>query len=119
MTFEARVPLRFTTGAVDAGTHVNLSAVRSEGSCLWIAGDETATVERLSLDDPAFDDPALDDSGYGKHVTFPLADAVALPGGPADEVDVEGLARQGPYLWAVGSHSVRRKRIKARHDEAK
>ncbi len=109
MTFEARVPLRFTSGAVDAGTHVNLSAVRSEGACLWIAGDETATVERLSLED----------SGYGKHVTFPFAEVVALPGGPANEVDVEGMARQGPYLWAVGSHSARRKRIKARHDAAK
>lgn len=111
MTFEARVPLRFTTGAVDAGTHVNLSGVRSEGSCLWIADDETATVERLSLDDSG--------SGYGNHVKFPLADVVALPGGPADEVDVEGMARQGPYLWAVGSHSARRKKIKKGHDEAK
>lgn len=109
MTLEARVPLRFATDAVDARTHVNLSAVRSEGSCLWIAGDETATVERLSSIG----------SGYGDHVTFPLADMVLLPGGSADEVDVEGMARQGPYLWAVGSHSTRRKRIKNKHNEAK
>jgi hypothetical protein len=104
-----RIPLRFAPHAVDTGTHTNLSAVRSDGRCLWIAGDETATVERLT---------ELD-FGYGDHVTFRLADAVALPGGPDDEVDVEGLARHGPYLWAVGSHSRRRKRIKTKHDDAK
>ncbi|MGH3917357.1 MAG: DUF3616 domain-containing protein [Pseudonocardiaceae bacterium] len=109
MTLETRVPLRFTVDAVDAQTHMNLSAVRSEGHCLWIAGDETATVERLS--------PV--DSGYGDQVSFALADVVMLPGEPADEVDVEGMARHGPYLWAVGSHSTRRKRIKSRHSEAK
>ena len=101
-----QVPLRFAQHAVDAQTHVNLSAVRTEGTCLWIAGDETATVERLTADD----------TGYGKHVTFRLADVLTLPGGPDDEADVEGLARHGPYLWAVGSHSSRRKRIKAKHD---
>lgn len=113
MTLEARVPLRFAAGAVDARTHVNLSAVRSEGSCLWIGGDETATVERLSPLGAGYG------SGYGNHVTFSLADLVALPGGRADEVDVEGMARHGPYLWAVGSHSARRKRIKDKHGDGK
>jgi Protein of unknown function (DUF3616) len=106
---EARIPLRFAEHAVDAETHVNLSAVRSDGTCLWIAGDETATVERLTTFDP----------GYAHHVTFPLAGLIDLPGGPQDEGDIEGLARQGPYLWAVGSHSCRRKRIKGRHDDDK
>jgi hypothetical protein len=108
-TPQAQVPLRFTASAVDAATHVNLSAVRSDGPCLWIAGDETATVERFT------------DLGgaYGDQVTFPLAEVLDLPGGPADEVDVEGLARQGPYLWAVGSHSSRRKQIKDKHDDEK
>jgi hypothetical protein len=101
-----QIPLRFGQHAVDALTHVNLSAVRTDGSCLWIAGDETATVERLTVEG----------EGYGKHVTFRLADVLTLPSGPEDEVDVEGLARHGPYLWAVGSHSSRRKRIKAKHE---
>ena len=104
-----QVPLRFAEHAVDAQTHVNLSAIRPDGACLWIAGDETATVERLTADG----------TGYGKHATFRLADVVTLPGGPEDEVDVEGLARHGPYLWAVGSHSSRRKRIKAKHEGEK
>ncbi|MDQ4105194.1 MAG: DUF3616 domain-containing protein, partial [Actinomycetota bacterium] len=43
-----QIPLRFGQDAVDAQTHVNLSAVRPDGACLWIAGDETATVERLT-----------------------------------------------------------------------
>ncbi len=101
-----QVPLRFAQHALDAQTHVNLSAVRPDGTCLWIAGDETATVERLTADG----------SGYGQHVTFRLADVLALPGGPEEEVDVEGLARHGPYLWVIGSHSSRRKRIKAKHE---
>ncbi|MGH4018098.1 MAG: DUF3616 domain-containing protein [Pseudonocardiaceae bacterium] len=110
MSPSRQVPLRFAEHAVDAQTHVNLSAVRSDSRCLWIGGDETATVERLT---------AQADGGYGAHATFPLADAVALPGGRDDEVDIEGLARRGPYLWAVGSHSRKRKRIKRKHDDAK
>ncbi|MGH3886331.1 MAG: DUF3616 domain-containing protein [Pseudonocardiaceae bacterium] len=104
-----QIPLRFAQHAVDAQTHVNLSAVRPDGTFLWIAGDETATVERLTADG----------TGYGKHTTFRLADVLTLPGGPEEEVDVEGLARHGPYLWAVGSHSSRRKRIKAKHEGEK
>jgi Protein of unknown function (DUF3616) len=104
-----QIPLRFTEGAVEALTHVNLSAVRLDGTCLWIAGDETATVERLSVEG----------AGYGEHATFRLADVLTLPGGPDDEADVEGLARHGPYLWVVGSHSSRRKQIKAKHDGEK
>jgi len=109
MTLIRQVPLRFAEHAVEAKTHVNLSAVRTDGHCLWIAGDETATVERLTAQG----------EGYGGHVTFLLADVLPLPGGPDDEVDVEGLARRGPYLWAVGSHSRKRKRIKRKHDDAK
>lgn len=104
-----RLPLRFAEHAVDAETHVNLSAVRADGRCLWIAGDETATVERL----------AANTDGYGTHRTFPLADVVTLPGERHDEIDIEGLGRHGPYLWAVGSHSRKRKRIKRKHGDAK
>lgn len=101
-----QVPLRFADHALEALTHVNLSAIRPDGTCLWIAGDETASVERLNVDG----------AGFGEHTTFRLADVLTLPGGPDDEVDVEGLARHGPYLWAVGSHSSRRRQIKAKHD---
>jgi hypothetical protein len=43
-----------------------------------------------------------------------------LPGADADEeADIEGLARDGAFLWAVGSHSLRRRQIKARQDGEK
>jgi Protein of unknown function (DUF3616) len=107
---ERRIPLRFAGDAVRSATHLNLSAVWADGDHLWVAGDETATVERLTL---------TDTGAYADHVTFSLADVVTLPGDPEDEVDVEGLARHGPYLWAVGSHASKRKKIKARHSDAK
>lgn len=109
MKVERQVALRFHPEAVAAETHVNLSAVRSDGSHLWLAGDETATVERLTLDD----------DGFGAPRTFQLADLVDLPGPPDEEADIEGLARSGEYLWAVGSHSLVRKRVKSSHSDAK
>ncbi|GAA5157115.1 DUF3616 domain-containing protein [Pseudonocardia eucalypti] len=107
MQIERRVALRFHPDAVAANTHVNLSAVRSDGDCLWLAGDETATVERLRADS----------DGYGEQRVFPLAELVDLPGPPEEEADIEGLARSGGYLWAVGSHSLVRRRVKAEHSD--
>jgi uncharacterized protein DUF3616 len=110
MSLERTVRLSFTSDSRAAGTHTNLSAVRCDEGVLWVAGDETATIERLTADDPAHPQE------YGGQTTFRLADLVDLPGGDADEeADVEGLARSGPYLWAVGSHSLRRRRIKPKH----
>jgi hypothetical protein len=110
MTLERTVRLRFGDLSRAATTHTNLSAVRVDGRVLWIAGDETATVERLVADDPARP------TEYADEQTFRLADFVDLPGADADEeADIEGLARTGDFLWAVGSHSLRRKQIKERH----
>ena len=114
MTLVRTVRLRFGHLSRAATTHTNLSAVRVDGRVLWIAGDETATVERLVADDPTFP------SEYADEQTFRLADFVNLPGADADEeADIEGLARTGHFLWAVGSHSLRRRQIKARHAGAK
>jgi hypothetical protein len=110
MTLVRTVRLRFGQLSRAAATHTNLSAVRVDGRVLWIAGDETATVERLVADDPAHP------SEYADEQTFRLADFVDLPGADADEeADIEGLARTGHFLWAVGSHSLRRRQIKPRH----
>ena len=108
-TVEKTVALRFTSASQELETHTNLSAVRSDGAVLWVAGDETATVERL----------VAEDGGWGDQRSFALADLVDLPGAADEEADVEGLARDGGYLWAVGSHSLRRKRVKDKHDGAK
>jgi uncharacterized protein DUF3616 len=114
MTVDYTVRLRFSDDSRTAATHTNLSAVRLDGPVLWIAGDETATVERLLADQP---ERAAE---FGDEATFRLADFVDLPGEDADEeADVEGLARSGPFLWAVGSHSLRRKQIKQQHEGAK
>lgn len=108
-----RVELHFHGDTVAAGNHHNLSAVRVEGDVLWLAGDETATLERLVLDDPL-----APTRGDGQR-TYSLADLVDLPGPPEEEADLEGLARSGDWLWTIGSHSLVRKRIKPQHSEAK
>src|SRR4051812_22014015 len=115
VTVERTVELHFAESARSAGTHTNLSAVRSDGPVLWVAGDETATIERLIADDP--ERPGR----YAHQTSVRLADFVDLPGSADDEeeADVEGLARHGSFLWAVGSHSLRRKRIKPRHGDEK
>ena len=110
MTVERTVRLHFDEHARDAGTHTNLSAVRSDGAVLWLAGDETATIERLVADD------AGTPTTYDRQTSYRLADLVDLPGDDADEeADVEGIARQGHFLWATGSHSLRRRQIKQQH----
>ncbi|MFC5996544.1 DUF3616 domain-containing protein [Pseudonocardia hispaniensis] len=113
MDIAGRVELVFSGEAVRTGNHVNLSAVRTEGEHLWLAGDETATIERLVLDSPSAPTRA------GQQRSFPLADYVDLPGPPEEEADIEGIARSGGWLWAVGSHSVARRKIKAQHSEDK
>jgi hypothetical protein len=111
MTVDYTVRLRFGETSRAAATHTNLSAVRLDGHVLWIAGDETATIERLLADQP---EKAAE---FGDERTFRLADFVDLPGDDAEEeADVEGLARTGHFLWAVGSHSLRRKQIKDQHE---
>ncbi|HXV92944.1 MAG TPA: DUF3616 domain-containing protein [Pseudonocardia sp.] len=113
MEIAGQVELKFSGEVVRTGNHVNLSAVRTEGEHLWLAGDETATIERLVLDSPSAP------TRGGRQRSFPLADLVDLPGPPDEEADIEGIARAGGWLWAVGSHSLARKRVKEHHDEAK
>ncbi|NMI02233.1 DUF3616 domain-containing protein [Pseudonocardia acidicola] len=113
MDVQGEVELHFHGEVVRSGNHVNLSAVRTDGECLWLAGDETATVERLVLDSATTPKRADD------QLSVRLADLVELPGGPDDEADIEGLARAGEHLWVVGSHSLVRKQIKPRNSEAK
>ena len=78
----------------------DLSALALLDDTLWVANDELATVERLRRTD----------SGYGQHQPFHLSDYFELPGGPADEMDIEGLEIDGGYLWVLGSHSLTREK---------
>jgi len=84
----------------------DLSACALTGDCLWFGCDETTTVERLIPQDADL---------YADHRSFQLADIFSLPAGPGEEIDIEGLAADGGYLWITGSHSSKRKKPK-RHE---
>ncbi|RRB00842.1 DUF3616 domain-containing protein [Larkinella rosea] len=85
-----------------------LSAVAQIGQTLWVANDETVSLERLFL-------LGQDENGiyqFGNHTSFALVDFLNLPVSPASgdikEVDIEGLYCADGYLWLVGSHSLKR-----------
>ncbi|GAA3691476.1 DUF3616 domain-containing protein [Nonomuraea antimicrobica] len=99
-----QVELRFDHASQASQTHTNLSAIRQSSTGLWVAGDETATFEHLTWTG----------DHYGGQRTFHLADHVTLPAGPQDEADIEGLARANGYLWLVGSHSLKRRKVKSK-----
>ncbi|NUT41689.1 MAG: DUF3616 domain-containing protein [Thermoactinospora sp.] len=101
--------LRFDQASRDSRTHTNLSAIRRDETGLWVAGDETATIEHLTWTGDHF----------GAQRGFRLADFVDLPAGPDDEADIEGLARHDGHLWAIGSHSLKRRRVKTTRNQDK
>jgi len=82
---------------------LDLSAAAYAGG-LWLGSDEGAAVELLL--------PQAGGTRYAEHRRLPLAAYVALPGASDEEVDIEGLASDGGYLWVLGSHGLRRKRPK-------
>jgi hypothetical protein len=96
-----------------------LSAVALRGGCLWLANDESLSIERLCLQSEAADGPV-----YGDHRQFPLADVLDLPVPPVpgakdfEEADIEGLDVAGGYLWLVGSHGRKRGRVKDKGSDA-
>src|SRR6476661_8987200 len=79
-----------------------LSAVARQGSHLWVANDETTSVERLTLE-------AGDQARA--HRSFDLTQLLELPG-DSGEMDIEGLDVESDMLWLVGSHSAARKQVK-------
>jgi hypothetical protein len=99
----------------DKALRDGLSAVVQIGHTLWVANDETLSLERLSL----IKGGNTGHDSYGRHHTqFSLHDYLQLPVPPSpdpadlDEADVEGLAYADGYLWLVGSHSLKRKKPK-------
>lgn len=90
-----------------------LSVALRMGSTLWLANDESLSIERLTL---APEDSTGRSSFAGNHRQFALHDFLSLPlsprNGPGErinEADIEGLACDGKYLWLTCSHSLRRK----------
>ncbi|HEX8362992.1 MAG TPA: DUF3616 domain-containing protein [Longimicrobium sp.] len=92
--------------------HKGLSAVVQIGRTLWVANDETISLERLVL---GGEDPAAGEVSARGHERFSLDGYLDLPapatgGKKAKEIDIEGLAFDGRHLWVVGSHSLNRKK---------
>ena len=83
-----------------------MSAVVREGSHLWVANDETTSLERLTLEAA---------TAPRDHRSFDLTDVLDAARGQG-EIDIEGLDVAGDTLWLLGSHSAARKRVKDNHD---
>lgn len=77
----------------------DLSAAASLGGDLFVAADETATVERLTRDE---------DGHWRHHHNIVVGELLELPDGPMGEMDIEGMAIDDGYLWITGSHSLKR-----------
>lgn len=92
-----------------------LSVALQIGETLWVANDETISLERLSLTTGGVAGML---ARGGEHISFSLADYLDLPMLPAAdpeeivEADLEGLAYADGLLWLVGSHSLKRKKPK-------
>jgi len=96
----ARVRIDFDDASSGEELHHDVSAVARLGDTLFLACDETATVEVMHR---------IGDRRYGEHATVHLDELFDLPD-PGGELDVEGLAIDDGRLWIVGSHSCTRRK---------
>ena len=81
----------------------DLSALAVLGRSMWLACDETTTIEQLTR---------TGGSRWSDHRTHNLHDAFDLTGDEGDEIDIEGLAIDDGWLWITGSHGLTRKKPK-------
>lgn len=89
-----------------------LSVAQQIDNTLWVANDETTSLERLTIQAAAPGSVVTCD----EHQSFQLLDYLDLPAPKRDtEIDIEGLAyvHDSGYLWVVGSHSLKRKKAEA------
>ncbi len=95
-----RVALRFDESRNQHASAIRegISSITRAGDYLWLAFDESTTIERLRWDGEA----------YGEHRQFRLAHFVDLPAGEDVEMDIEGLDVAGGFLWVSGSMSKKR-----------
>ncbi|SAL30976.1 hypothetical protein AWB67_01295 [Caballeronia terrestris] len=83
----------------------SLSAIEQVGNSVWLAGDESKSLARLTLSQGV---------DYDKQANFPLGDFFpALQRKINQEMDLEALSwdEDTSRLWFVGSHSLHRKDI--------
>lgn len=79
-----------------------LSSVMRLRNDLWLACDESTGIERLTLQE---------NGSYGHHRSFSFTSLIKLFSKDI-EVDIEGISFCDHYLWLIGSHSLKRKRVK-------
>ena len=84
----------------DAHPIHDISACAFAGNALFVAGDETHGVERLTPGKYGW---------FENHTRYALKDFIDLKD-PEEEIDIEGLAIHDDWLWVTGSHS------RTRHD---
>ncbi|MEM9674199.1 MAG: DUF3616 domain-containing protein [Bacteroidota bacterium] len=85
-----------------------LSSVVRTGDYLWLAFDEGHSLERLKR---------VGDI-YEEHQSFSLTKYLDLPAGE-NEMDIEGLAYDGTFMWIAGSHSCKRDKPDNREESVK
>jgi hypothetical protein len=99
----------------DKALRDGLSCVLEIANTLWVANDETMSLERLSPERRSSEEAHK----YAKHTKFPLNDFLQLPVPPPadpedrdqiEEADLEGLDYRDGYLLLVGSNSLKRKK---------
>ncbi|WP_433798658.1 DUF3616 domain-containing protein [Actinomycetospora sp. CA-084318] len=83
---------------------LSLSGLSVRGDRMLLAPDEGAALLGLARHS---------EEDWGDPVELALADLVDLPGGPDEEVDVEGIDVTDGHVWVTGSHSAKRKKVKA------
>ncbi|MDX0655060.1 DUF3616 domain-containing protein [Sinorhizobium medicae] len=93
--------VRLDYPATDVAMLRNLSGCTATGPTLWTVSDEGRTLERLTME--------VD--GYHLSEQIKLDEFIDAVSGSADEeLDLESLEAEGPYLWLCGAHCrVRRK----------
>ena len=82
----------------------NLSAIVVADNHIWLGGDEGTQLHRMTRDS---------NGNFGDHKRFDLAPLIHLPdqGAKPSEVDLEGLDFNEGFVWLVGSHSRKRKKV--------
>ena len=103
MGVDRQVHLRFGASGAAPVEMEDLSAVHGDGYRLWLAG---GAVPRLRA-------TCAELSGWilRRASQLPDRDFIEFPDGDEEEVDAEGVDRQGDYVWLAGTHRRSRKRV--------
>ncbi len=82
---------------------------------LWLGTDELNGLSCLTPQPAA----ASGAPSFGAHRYVDLADALDLPGGQDEEIDIEGMDHSAGRIWFVGSHTSTRRKADANDSERK